>query len=78
MSAQDYQVGGDHYTGKDVQPWTAMEAWMTAEEFRGFLRGNVIKYVARCNEKGGVQDLQKARHYLTRLLETFGVFDDPA
>lgn len=64
------QVGGNHYTSKTVQPWAAMQAWMTHEEFAGFLRGNVIKYIARCNEKGGIEDLKKARHYLDKLIET--------
>lgn len=70
MSANETQVGGSHYKDKAVQPWQAMQAWMTHEEFTGFLRGNVIKYVARCNEKGGIEDLKKARHYLDKLIET--------
>lgn len=64
------QVGGTHYSGKAIQPWDAMQAWMSADEFRGFLRGNVIKYIARCNDKGGIEDLRKAMHYLEKLLET--------
>ena len=63
------QVGGDHYKIKAIQPWTAMEAWMSAEAFAGFLQGNVIKYLARYKDKGGVQDLEKARHYLDKLIE---------
>ena len=63
------QVGGDHYVTKAVQPWDAMQAWMSHEEFAGFLRGNVIKYIARYKDKGGVADLQKARHYLDKLIE---------
>lgn len=69
MNANDRQVGGSHYTSKAIQPWDAMQAWMSEEEFAGFLRGNVIKYVARCSDKGGVEDLQKARHYLDKLIE---------
>lgn len=69
MAAEDTQVGGDHYQKLDVQPWAAMEAWMTTEEFAGFLRGNVIKYVARCTQKNGLEDLRKARHYLDKLIE---------
>ncbi len=69
MKAEDTQIGGTHYASKKVQPWHAMESWMTQEQFAGFLRGNVIKYLARCDEKGGVEDLKKARHYLDRLIE---------
>ena len=63
------QVGCSHYMDKTIQPWDAMESWMTKVEFSGYLRGNVIKYVARWREKGGVQDLMKAQHYLEKLIE---------
>jgi hypothetical protein len=69
MSANDTQVGGDHYLKKTIQPWDAMEVWMSRDEFIGFLRGNVIKYCARCFDKQGLQDLKKARHYLDKLIE---------
>jgi len=62
------QVGGTHYQ-KTIQPWDAMEAWMSREQFIGYLRGNAIKYLARCDDKGGLEDLQKAQHYLAKLIE---------
>ena len=64
-----YQVGGDHYASKAVQPWKAMEAWMSPEAFVGYLQGNCIKYLARYRDKSGTQDLQKCQHYLTKLIE---------
>lgn len=69
MRASDMQIGGDHYTSKDIQPWEAMEAWMTEEQFNGFLCGNAIKYLARWQDKGGRNDLMKCRHYIDKLLE---------
>lgn len=69
MTAQDTQIGGTHYTNKAVQPWSAMESWMSREQFAGYLRGNAIKYLARCDDKGGIEDLKKARHYLDKLIE---------
>lgn len=64
-----HQIGGDHYRTKAIQPWDAMEAWMTKEQFAGFLRGNAIKYLARAGSKGdAVVDYQKARHYLDKLI----------
>ena len=60
--------GPAHYTGLDIQPWEAMEAWMTIEAFVGFLRGNVIKYIARADRKGGADDYGKALHYLEKLV----------
>lgn len=72
-TADERQIGGNHYLiHGHIQPWHAMEQWMSAAEFRGFLRGNVIKYIARCNEKGGAEDLRKARHYLDKLIEVSG------
>lgn len=35
----------------------------------GFLEGNVVKYICRYRDKGGVEDLRKAQHYLQFLLE---------
>ena len=63
------QVGGDHYMNMGVQPWRAMESWMTDEQLIGFMMGNVIKYVARWQEKNGIEDLRKASHYLEKLIE---------
>jgi hypothetical protein len=63
------QIGGDHYASKAVQPWDAMEAWMSREAFIGYLWGNVIKYMARWRDKGGLQDLDKAAHYLAKMRE---------
>ena len=65
-SANDKQVGGSHYKSLNIQPWDAMESWLTPEEFRGFLKGNAIKYLAR---KKNADDLQKAQHYLEKLNE---------
>jgi hypothetical protein len=73
--ADDVQVGGDHYKNMGVQPWKAMESWMTPEEFRGFLKGNSIKYLARCNAKGGVEDVKKARHYIDKLVEVMNDYE---
>jgi hypothetical protein len=69
MSANEIQVGGDHYKSKKIQPWEAMESWMSPEQFEGFLRGNVLKYIARYKDKDGLKDVQKARHYLDKLIE---------
>lgn len=58
------QVGGAHYKQLDPQPWDVIGAWGL-----GFLDGNVVKYVARYRNKGGIKDLKKAQHYLTKLIE---------
>ena len=64
------QVDGSHYSKLSIQPWDAMEAWLSHDEFCGFLRGNAIKYLARAGHKGdALTDIEKARHYLDKLIE---------
>lgn len=64
MGANDVQVGGQHYTG----PY---QHWDWAIDVRlGYLDGNASKYVARWRKKNGVEDLDKADHYLDKKLET--------
>lgn len=46
-----------------------IRAFSDRDELRGFLRGNVIKYVLRYDRKGGVEDLRKARWYLDALID---------
>ena len=62
-----------HYAALGIEPINAMRAWMTPEQYTGFLLGNAIKYIARFNSqtagKGGLPDLVKARDYLERLIE---------
>ena len=62
--ANSLQVGGSHYKDKAIQPWDYI-----ASNNLGYLEGNVVKYVSRWREKGGLEDLKKAQHYLTKLIE---------
>lgn len=64
MSANDIQHGGDHYKSKTLQPWDVIIAWDM-----GFLDGNALKYLARYRSKNGKQDLEKAIHYIQKLIE---------
>lgn len=45
----------------------ALEKILGPEEFKGFLRGNAIKYLIRYKLKGGIKDLKKAMDYIARL-----------
>lgn len=63
-SANDLQIGGDHYRQLNIQPWDYI-----VQNDLGFLEGQVIKYVTRWKDKGGVADLEKARHCLVKLTE---------
>lgn len=61
--ALDTQVGGSHYAGRAIQPIEFI-----LENELGYCEGNVIKYVTRHRDKGGVEDLKKAIHYLQLLI----------
>ena len=58
------QVGGDHYSKLAIQPVTYINA-----NGLSYLQGNVIKYVTRYKDKNGIEDLQKAKHYIDLLIE---------
>lgn len=64
MSANDIQHGGDHYKSKAIQPWDYIYA-----NNIGYMEGCAIKYLSRWREKGGVEDLKKARHFIDKLIE---------
>ena len=68
MSADEKQVGGSHYKDMGVQPWTVMQAVLTPEEFKGFLKGNIIKYAMRQGKKDDF-DVHKCIHYIEKLKE---------
>lgn len=65
MKATDVQIAGDHYKKMAIQPIEFINA-----NRLGFCEGNAIKYLCRYRDKGGVTDLQKARHYIDLLIES--------
>lgn len=70
LSALDVQEGGDHYKKLGAyQPWEVLRAWMTPEEFRGYMKGTAIAYLAREQDKGADLDVKKAVHTLQGLVE---------
>ena len=59
----------EHYRQGGIECIDAIEAALTPEEFRGYCKGNALKYIWREHSKGRpVEDLQKSVWYLTRLL----------
>ena len=65
MKSYKKQVGGSHYKKYKIQP-----VEFIIKNNIGFVEGNIIKYVLRFKEKGGVQDLLKAKHYIELLIDT--------
>lgn len=57
-----------HYTTGDIECIDAIRASMSAEAFRGHLKGCCIKYLWRYEDKGGAESLKKCRWYLDRLI----------
>lgn len=60
----------DHYQGS-LECITAIRAALTPEEFRGFCKGNVLKYAWRERHKGQDESLAKARWYIDQLLDGY-------
>ena len=58
----------DHYKGA-VECIDAIKASMSQEAFRGYLKGNIIKYSWRYEKKGLIEDLRKAQVYLNWLID---------
>jgi len=60
----DIQVGGGHYKGMKIQPMEySMANGMDA------CQHTAIKYISRFRQKGGIQDLEKAKHCINMLIE---------
>lgn len=60
----------DHYASGGIECIDAIRAAMSKDEFIGFLRGNILKYIWREDKKGSqLQDLEKAGWYLEKLKE---------
>jgi len=76
-SPEDYPPSADvdmvnsppHYNHAGIECIEAIEAALTPEEFRGYCKGNNIKYTWRENYKNKDEDLAKANWYLSRLLK---------
>jgi hypothetical protein len=69
VSALDTQILGSHYKDLAIQPWQVMRAVMTREEYTAYHIGTVLAYLMRHKAKGGEQDIKKAQHHLTELVE---------
>ena len=71
MATNDEDVvnSPSHYNTKGVECIEAIEASMSEQEFQGYLKGNVMKYMWRYTYKGKpVEDLKKAEWYLQKLI----------
>lgn len=58
-----------HYTAGKIEVIRIQEDQLTEDEYRGYIKGQVIKYVTRERHKNGLEDLKKAQWYLNRLIK---------
>lgn len=64
LRATDTQVGGTHYKKFKIQP-----AEFCYINNIPYLEATAIKYLCRWKDKGGIQDLEKAKHFIDLLIE---------
>lgn len=62
--ANKTQVGGTHYKGRKVEHWD-----FAAANDLDYFQGQITKYVTRWKNKNGLQDLEKAKHFLEKYIE---------
>lgn len=60
-----------HYNQSGIECIVAIEASMSNEQFCGYLKGNIIKYMWRYEDKNKIEDLKKAQWYLNKLIEKY-------
>ena len=59
-----------HYNKPGIECIQAIRAALTDEEFKGYCKGNVLKYTWRENYKNQIEDLKKAEWYVSKLIES--------
>jgi hypothetical protein len=64
MKVYDTQIGGEHYLKMKIQP-----SEFANKNNLPFAEGNAIKYICRHKDKGGKEDLKKAKHYIDMIIE---------
>jgi hypothetical protein len=61
-----------HYTQGNIECIDAIKESLSREAFQGFLKGNAIKYLWRCESKNNtIEDLNKAIWYINKLIESY-------
>ena len=64
MKSLETQIAGQHYKNQKIQPIEYI-----LENELPFIEGNIVKYITRWREKGGIEDLKKVKHYVEILME---------
>jgi len=64
LDAGDAVNAPAHYTEGGIETIDFIRAKLSHEQFKGYCRGNALKYLSRAELKGGVEDYRKAAVYL--------------
>lgn len=73
MTANEKQVGGQHYKQMGVEPWDVVDTWPIEQQI-GYYRGGALKYIMRMGTKDEqIQEIGKARHYMDKLIEVLEI-----
>lgn len=67
LEVNEKNINPTHYRSGNIEVIDIIEDQLTEEEYLGFIKGLVMKYVMRSNMKNGLEDLEKAKWYLERL-----------
>ena len=68
--APDNVTSPSHYINGNIETIDYLKDTLSKEQYEGFCRGNVLKYISRYPHKNGVEDLNKAKTYLEWLIES--------
>ena len=62
-------INPDHYKSGEIECIDAIKASLDKQQFKGYLKASIIKYLWRYEKKNGLEDLQKAEWFLQRLIK---------
>jgi hypothetical protein len=68
MGSPRKQIGGTHYNKHAIQPFDIIDQ-MLGEDSWKFFWATGLKYMMRFEDKGGLEDLQKAMHYIEETIK---------
>lgn len=63
------KINPNYYKDKPIETIDVIKNELTSEEFRGYLKGQIWKYLSRHRQKNGLEDLQKAKWYMDYLVK---------
>lgn len=63
------KINPDHYKLGGIETYDFIAAKLSKEELKGYLKGNILKYITRESEKNGLEDIKKMQWYVNKLVE---------